>query len=209
MGKYLVILALTLLPLGADAQMKVYTRSVKLKDFTSKTTKVVLGGTDDFNTALREEVFSLWSISPYEFCNAEDFKKIRTNNDYYFLHPEVSAGIVFLVLEKGGKAQEADPLKQGFTLASLPICGEKDSSGDNLQYMAAFVDIIQNFMEAALRNESVSYKGIKASTQPKGRGAKPVTLDIKPDPASDDGPRYRLVFDEDTHVLYSYGRFAR
>lgn len=205
--QYFVVALLLLSSLQAAAQMKIYTRGVKIKDFTSKTTKVVLGGPESFSDALREEVASLWSISPYEFCTEADYKKLKSSNDFYFLHLASRDSIMFLSLDKGGKDGETNPLLQAFNLAELPVFGLGDPSPENIGYMAAFVDMIQNFMEAALKSESVSYKGLKGSAQPKRKDANPVTLDITP--VDSPGPRYRIVFDADTHVLYSYGRFAK
>lgn len=205
--QYFVVALLLLSSFQAAAQMKIYTRGVKIKDFTSKTTKVVLGGPQVFADALREEVSSLWSVSPYEFCTEGDYEKLKGSNDYYFLHLCPRDSVMFLTLDKGGKEGETNPLLQGFNLADIPVFSQGDPSPSSVEYMAAFVDMMQNFIEAALRSEPVAYKGLKGSVQPKRRGANPVTLDISP--LSSSGPRYRLVFDADTHVLYSYGRFSR
>lgn len=207
MKHYLALAFVLLSCIQAPAQMKIYTRGVKIKDFTSKTTKVVLDGPESFKDALREEVASLWSVSPYEFCTGADYEKIRSSNDFYFLHLSARDSVMFLALDKGGRDGETNPLLQGFNLAELPVFAQGDDFPASVEHMAAFVDMIQNFMEAALKNESVAYKGLKASAQPKRRGANPVTLNISP--LSSPGPRYNLVFDADTHVLYSYGRFSR
>ena len=55
-------------------QAKITTRKIRLSDFPTKTTKVVLAGNEILNTALREEVSRRWMASPYEFCTLEEYE---------------------------------------------------------------------------------------------------------------------------------------
>ncbi|MBQ5410254.1 MAG: hypothetical protein IIU20_00600, partial [Bacteroidales bacterium] len=71
--------------LDAAGQAQVYTRKEKLKDFTAKTTKVVLSGEEFLDEALKESVASTWTLSPYEFCTNEEFQKLKTSDNFYFL----------------------------------------------------------------------------------------------------------------------------
>ena len=72
-------------PLMAGAQAQITTKKVKISDFTQKVTKVVLSGNELIDIALQDEVTARWRISPYEFCTLEEFDRIKTNGDYYFL----------------------------------------------------------------------------------------------------------------------------
>ena len=71
----LVLAAFLTLPApvsGQAKQAKIQTRKVKLSDFTTKTTKVVLSGGALFDDALQEEMARRWLVSPYEFCSVAE-----------------------------------------------------------------------------------------------------------------------------------------
>ena len=72
---------------GQAKQAKIQTRKVKLSDFTTKTTKVVLCGGQLFDDALQEEMARRWLVSPYEFCTLAEYEKLKSSPDYYFLIP--------------------------------------------------------------------------------------------------------------------------
>ena len=91
-GKILIVFALLMLPILAWGQKRIYTKSFRLQDFKSKTTRVVLSGSPEFNQALRENITSLWTISPYEFCSQAEFEKQKNNPDMCFLYPESKRG---------------------------------------------------------------------------------------------------------------------
>lgn len=102
-----------LLATDALGQAQITTRREKLKDFTSKTTKVVLTGDEFLDEALKESVASTWTVSPYEFCTNEEFQGIKTNDNFYFLmvvkgqfRRESEPGIDLLTLVKGGEGAE-------------------------------------------------------------------------------------------------------
>ena len=91
----------------AGAQAQINTKKVKIGDFTQKTTKVVLNGNPFMDGALKEEVSARWRVSPFEFCTLEEFDKIKTSEDYYFLpmvkgpfRKEAEPGIQFITLVK-------------------------------------------------------------------------------------------------------------
>ena len=104
----LVLTAFLTLPAPASGQAKqakIQTRKVKLSDFTTKTTKVVLCGGSLFDDALQEEMARRWLVSPYEFCSLAEYEKLKSSPDYYFLIPastktkkEAEPGIVTLTL---------------------------------------------------------------------------------------------------------------
>ena len=82
---YILLIAIVLIPAICSAQAKVYTKKVKLSDFPTKTTKVVLTGNDMLDNPLKNEVARRWHISPYEFCTIAEYDSIKTSPDYYFL----------------------------------------------------------------------------------------------------------------------------
>ncbi len=161
-GKYFLLFILLLHSFAGWGQLRIYTRSFMIQDLKSKPTKVVLNGSREFNSALRQEITSLWTITPFEFCTEAEYKKQMNNSDCYFLHTQTNKGIVFLSLDRGGKKNDDDALKRPVTLLSIPIYGEQDSSGRELIYMPAFISIIQDYAEAALNSECAAYRGLKS-----------------------------------------------
>jgi hypothetical protein len=114
----------------AWGQAQINTKSVKISDFTQKTTKIVLTGNDFFDASLKDEVAAVWHISPYEFCTVEEFKTLKTDERFYFLlttkgkfKNEKEAGLQFFTLVKGGKAAEIsiDKMLEQYTLASEEV----------------------------------------------------------------------------------------
>ncbi|MBP5721544.1 MAG: hypothetical protein J6W82_10860 [Bacteroidales bacterium] len=220
-----LLLAVLFTPLWAQAQKRIYTRSYMLQDFRSKTTKVVLGGDAALNSALRQDIPSFWTITPYEFCTSAEYDKQKNNPDCYWLRPETVKGIVFLTLERGGKEDDASAFKRPFTVVSLPVCGERDNSGNATTYMPAFLSIIQDFTDVAIDSEVTAYRGLSslAKHAPKGtkiytdpaeaaaafRNMEPdsaVSLFITPDGDPKSKPRHKLVFGTSGYELYAYGK---
>lgn len=225
LGKILLLLAVLLLPLSLWGQKRIYTKSYRLQDFKSKTTKVVLSGNDALNASLRQEVTSLWTISPYEFCTPAQYEKQKNNPDICFLCIEKSRGIVFLTLSKGGRSEDPNALKRPLEIISLPIAGENDPSGQELIYMPAFISIIQDYTEAAMDSETAAYSGLKAIARGVPRGVKvysapdearrvfsgqlpdsAVQILISPDGTTSSKPRHKLTFDTRDYCLYSYSK---
>ena len=98
------------------AQAQIYTRKEKLKDITAKTTKVVLTGDEVLDETMKESVAASWTMSPYEFCTNEEFEKLKTNANFYFLlvvkgqeRKEAEPGIDMLTLVKGGDGGDGNP----------------------------------------------------------------------------------------------------
>ncbi len=154
---------------GQAKQAKIQTRKVKLSDFTTKTTKVVLCGGQLFDNALQEEMARRWLVSPYEFCTLAEYEKLKSSPDYYFLIPastkskkEAEPGIVTLTLLKGGLEKSEDPEKVGFDVISIPCASTEAPSGREFVFMPAFLDIIQRFMNEAMTSDRVSYGGLSA-----------------------------------------------
>lgn len=168
----LALAALLLLPTTADGQAKqakIQTRKVRLSDFTTKTTKVVLAGSEMFNNALQEEMARRWLVSPYEFCSIAEYESLKNKPDYYFLLPastktkkELEPGVVCLTLLKGGLEKDDDPEKVGFDVISIPCAAAESPSGREFVFLPAFLDIIQRFVSEAMTSDRVSYGGLAA-----------------------------------------------
>ena len=223
-----MIIFLLTIPLLCQAQKKIYTRSYRIQDFKSRTTKVVLGAAGlewsaDFDAALREDVTSLWDVSPYEFISAGEFEARKAESDSYFLFPVIEKGIVYLTLLKGGPDKDPDALRTSMKLVSVPVAGEQDSS--TLVYMPAFVSMVQDYMDAAISSERVAYSGIKAIKRCKpsrirvyrdpaeaakvfhsGDDGAAVRITITPDGSPKSRPRYKMCFGAASYELYSFSR---
>ena len=159
------ILALLLGSFTAAAQGRVSTRKYRLSDFTDKVTKVVLSGNEILSGALREEVVACWTASAFEFCTLEQFEKLKTSDQYYFLltaetqmKGEASPGLVFLTLVKGG-AGAAEGIGEMDEVISLPLCAAPWGSTRELTYLGALVQAVQEFTLAAMESEKVAYSG--------------------------------------------------
>ena len=164
MKKYLLITVALLWTLLLGAQGKVSTRKYLLSDFTDQITKVVLPGNGILECALRQEVTDRWTASPFEFCTLEEFEKLKTSVDYYFLIPaegrfkdETTPGILFLTLVKGGAQDEGiDPMTE---IISLPLTSAGAGNGRELVYLPALVEAVQSYTLAAMQSEKTAYLG--------------------------------------------------
>ena len=220
-----LFLALLLLLCGltASGQGKVYTRKVRLEDFPTRTTKVVLEGNSFLEMALREEIAVHWRISPYEFCSQEEYARLRISNNYYFLSLAREEGIAFLILAKGGKEDEKESLKKPVEVVRIPIASVDDPSGRELMFMGAFLDILQGFVEEAMVSDKTAYLGLSAVNADKLTGKKiyldPDTADeiyplreknallgiiIAPGQISFRSACYKMLISADTHELFYF-----
>ncbi len=161
------VAAFMLLSAQLFGQAQINTRKEKLKDFTSCITKVVLSGNDLQDEALRESVSSRWSLSPYEFCTAEEFNSLKTDSDYYFLlvtqmkeGKEEVPGIKMLTLVKGDPDAEKG-IGDMLEVVSFPLCSATSPSGREMVMMPAFIDIIQEHTERQFSgNEMKAFSGL-------------------------------------------------
>lgn len=172
MKRFIQILALAiaglLLTTDALGQAQITTRREKLKDFTSKTTKVVLTGDEFLDEALKESVASTWTVSPYEFCTNEEFQGIKTNDNFYFLmvvkgqfRRESEPGIDLLTLVKGGEGAEKS-ISDMFEVVNFPLRPTEDPSGREFVLLPAFLKIIQEHTTSLTDTEMKAYSNIGA-----------------------------------------------
>ncbi len=162
----LALALIVLFPCLCGAEGRVFTRKVRLSDFTTRTTKVVLSGTGILDAALRDEITSRWYLSPYEFCSVAEYEALKGRADYYFLRllsdaPKGEAGgVLFLSLMKGGKEKNPDSLDQTFEVVRMPITATEYSSGREFLYLGAFLEIIQEYVEDAMEADAKGYAGL-------------------------------------------------
>lgn len=164
-------MAAVLFPLMADAQAQINTKKMKIADFTQKTTKVVLTGNEFYDVALRNEIAAAWKLSHSEFCTLEEFEVLKFDDNFYFLlttdgkfRKEPSPGIVYLTLVKGGRGA-GKGIDKMLEIVSLPIASVEDPSGREYIFMPAFIDIIQNYTEAAMSRDINGYIGLISNTE--------------------------------------------
>ena len=163
LSKILCAAALFLFPLLLHAQGQVSTRSHRIADFTDKVTQVVLTGNALVSNALRQEVVAGWTASAFEFCTLEQFEKLKTQEEYYFLmvlesqfKGEERPGVSFLTLLKGGpEAQKG--IGSMFEVVALPLMAALGSTGRELTYLSGLLKTVQEYTLEAMESEKVAY----------------------------------------------------
>ena len=179
MRRFIQILALAiaglLLTTDALGQAQITTRREKLKDFTSKTTKVVLTGDEFLDEAVKESVAATWTVSPYEFCSNEEVQNLKGNADFYFLmvvkgqfRRESEPGIDMLTLVKGGEGADKS-INDMFEVVSFPLRSTEDPSGREFVLLPAFLKIIQEHTTSLTDTEMKAYSNIGAKDSKKLR----------------------------------------
>ena len=179
MRRFIQILALAiaglLLTTDALGQAQITTRREKLKDFTSKTTKVVLTGDEVLDEAVKESVAATWTVSPYEFCSNEEFQNLKGNADFYFLmvvkgqfRRESEPGIDMLTLVKGGEGADKS-INDMFEVVSFPLRSTEDPSGREFVLLPAFLKIIQDHTISLTDTEMKAYSSLGAKDSKKLR----------------------------------------
>lgn len=172
MRKAFAIMISVLLSVTAWGQAQINTKKVKLSDFTRKITKVVLSGNEFMDSALKDEVTLRWRISPYEFCTLEEFDRLKTDDDFYFLlitrgqfKKDSGPTIQFLTLVKGGDGAEQG-IGDMLEVVSMPIASAQFPSGREIAFLSAFLDIIQNYTIDSMDNDANAYGGLSRYASP-------------------------------------------
>lgn len=171
MKRILISIIAICLPVLALAQAQIFTKKMKISDFTEKTTKIVLTGNPFYDSIMEDEVTSRWRISPFEFCTLEEFEELKTSNDYYFLitthgqfRREKEAGLKFLSLLKGG-CDKGEDINDLLEIISIPISSVENPSGRELILFPAFLDIIQDYTLVSMEKDFKAYTGLSSNTQ--------------------------------------------
>jgi len=205
--------AASLLPGKLSAQVEIQTKKLKISDFTTCTTRIVLGGSEIFNVSLQEEVSRRWMASPFEFCTVEEYETSKTDSKYYFLVPqsrltrqETEPGINVLTLIKGGKDDDA------VEVVSVPYAPSENPSGRELVYLPALLNIIQSFAMDAMSSDKVSLKGLEGYALGRGKARKCRVVvsreDVAPSAASSsvlNKKSIEVMSEDDADMLFDSG----
>lgn len=153
---FLIMAAAAAFSADMHAQAQITTKNEKIEDFPEKTTKIVLSGQEFFDAALKEEVMTRWNVSPFEFCTMDDFNRLKSDSDYYFLVPlkgqfrrESEPSIEMLSLLKGGDGADKS-LDKMLEIVSIPVRAARYPSGREFIFLSALLDIIQEYVIYAL-----------------------------------------------------------
>lgn len=202
-----IALLLLAFPAVANAQARINTKRIRIADLSTKTTKVVLGGNEMTDSALKEEVSARWRISPYEFCTAEEYKAIKESTDYYFLLIARSTDrkfdrILTLTLMKGGKYGAEDPMKRPVDVVSVPLCATQFPSGREIAFLPYILDIIQDFASKAVLSDRKGYSGLEIYSKGINMTGHKRILFCEDDAAPVMDPVFRRKhFDEDMFIV--------
>ena len=171
MKRLIVFIAAVMLPLLGYSQAQINTKKVKIEDFTQKITKVVLTGNMFYDSTLEHEIIARWKASPYEFCTLEEFDQLKESDEYYFLltvkgqfKKENEPGLQFLTLVKGGE-KAAKGISSMLEVVSFPIAPAEDSSGREIEFFPAFIDIIQEYSLISMEKDTYGYTGLSNFSQ--------------------------------------------
>ena len=186
----LLLFCLVMLPCICLGQAKIYTKKVRLSDFPTKTTKIVLTGNDLLDSPLKEEIARRWRISPYEFCEPQEYDGLKKSTDYYFLRMLDINGVSSLSL-----------YKEGLEVINLPYCTAGDPSGREILFMPAFIDIMQTFVMDSINSNMTGFMGLKNYTKNMLRSKGFRVYVSKEDLATDRDPKWEqkdiFIVDED------------
>ncbi len=159
----LLVSALLCIQINLGAQAQITTKKVKIEDFSEKVTKIVLSGNIFFDSDIKEAVRENWSISPYEFCSVDDFNRLKTSPDYYFLikvkgqfRREKEPGIEFLSLVKGGPGAEKG-IDGMLELITFPYAAADSPSGRETVFLPLVLDVIQQHVLSSIATDFVAY----------------------------------------------------
>ncbi len=159
----------------AFGQAQITTRKEKLKDLTTRITKVVVPGNDMLAEALKESVSAGWILSPYEFCTQAEFESLKKNPTFYFLmvvkgknRNEDDPGIQMLTLVKGGP-EAAEGIDKMLEVTSFPLAAADIPSGREFIVMPAIVDILQDLASSLTQTELKAYGGLSKYNRNKGK----------------------------------------
>lgn len=132
---------------------KVESRRIYYGNIPEKTTKVVLAGDNSMTDLLYKNAIQKgWYVSPFEFCDYEEFDRIKCDTNYYFLLRIKSFSkkgnlptMEFITFVKGSQ-KAADGIEKMPEVLSLPIFPEEDKEGRIFAYLPAYINIFQSYI---------------------------------------------------------------
>lgn len=198
----LVLTMMTCAVLTLGAQAKIYTKKMKVADFTEKTLKVVLSGNEMADAPFKADVVNHWRLSPYEFCSMSEFNALKTDDNYYFMFIVSRADeIDYLEIVKGNP-QPGDNLEKMLSVVSLPLRASGDRGVRYLAYLGAYLDFFQDFIADAMTSDIIGYSGLSrqalAVKLPKGSGIRIADADLASGSAAEIPA---LLADKDVRVV--------
>ncbi|MFA6676135.1 MAG: hypothetical protein WCS34_00900 [Bacteroidales bacterium] len=175
--KTIIIAFLVSISLSSQAQIKFNNKGNNIRDFKNKTTMVVLNSHNSMlDLLLKNAIKKNWTISKYEFCSQEDFRKLASDTSYYFLvkynkstASKSGSVLQYLTLVKGGSRKglfynESKEISQNLnnmaTIISLPMQDDADESGDIYNFLPSYIKIIQKHVNSILDNKIVAFAGM-------------------------------------------------
>ncbi|MBO4447013.1 MAG: hypothetical protein J5764_02680 [Bacteroidales bacterium] len=202
---FVSVLALLGFSLDCTAQARLYTRKFILENFSTVILKVVPSGNKLLDLCLKDAIYGNWNISPYEICDPDDFDALHADPSNYILCIVSIDGLVYLSLDKGGKQGDKDALKRPMNVARLPIATREDFGSRSFSYLPAWIDMLQEYVSEASAHEKTAYLGLGYHNKwplPEEY----TTLEFIPRNPGRGTVAWRIVYDQDTHVLYRYTR---
>ncbi len=168
MKKVLLSSACIFITILACAQAKIQTKQYVLNDFPEKTLKVLLTGNEIFDSALRANIQEIWHISPFEFCEREEFASLKRNDEYYFLvltdtksNADRKQGIRYLSVLKG-KDTATDGVNGMYRVINIPFCAAGSKSGREAIVMGPMIAALQTGIEKMMKRPINLVDGVMA-----------------------------------------------
>lgn len=167
MKRLLAILTLTTIAatsLFADG-VTVWTKKFTLADFTGKTTKIVLSENFFFDSHYKKAIEDTWYLSDYEFCTLKQYNELKDSADFYFVVPvtikykgEKEPGLRVLDVVKGGFNEKGKRVN----VCTFPVSQADNMTDENITYLPVLVEIIQKYIESAIKSDVFSYGNLEA-----------------------------------------------
>lgn len=164
MRRLFIVLASLVVSVSAMAQPVLKDLRNNFKNFSAKTTMVVLSPDGIVDAAIRDAVTKGWKLSPYKFCNYNEYEKIKNDTSFFFLiktdgrqRREAEPGIEYLTLVKGGYEMR-NSIERHPELISLPL-RSLDEDHFNVSYAPAYISIFQNYIRKIQRGVLLAFTG--------------------------------------------------
>ena len=153
----------------AQLGLNILPKKEDLKDFTGKTTKIVLSEDNSLlSSLLRDAVEKNWYLSPFEYCSMEEFEKIKTDTTYYFLivvngqhSKENEPAMEFLTLVKGNPAASKSVDEMG-DIITLPLQSINSEDDRVFSYLPAYIKIVQAHVLKCIKDNLSAYIGMSS-----------------------------------------------
>lgn len=132
---------------------------------------VVLSGEELLDLALRNEIKSRWRVSPFDFCYEDQIPSIKNNPNFYILYMNVEkSSLVYLSLEKCGDNSGASSLNSAMKVLKTPFSPKDFTTGREISYLSAMIDIIQHYVEDAILEDYAIYSSLFQRVSPLSKG---------------------------------------